>query len=413
MAKDNKNRPLRVGIDYTAAVRQGAGVGRHTRSLVAALQQEAAPDVDYVLFYAAGGLSASQQTYLYSLERSRPPNVRYVRLPFSEPGLTRLWQRLKVPLPLEWIAWLDNPFPFPAPLAHLDVVHFPDYALPPHRDGKGLVTIHDLSFMVQPECAEAGLRRYLTEAVPRAVRRADRVITVSESIKQELIERLGTPPEKLRVIYNGVGPQFRPFDETERETLEEVRARHNLPEQFALFVSTIEPRKNLTRLAEAWAIVKQTPAGRNRKLVLAGRRGWLYEPIFRRITELNLTDEIIWLDFVPDADLPALYNLADLFVFPSLYEGFGIPPLEALACGRPVVTADNSALREVFEGAAVLCNATDVNSIAKAISRTLESLDGYHRLITELREAGLARARRFTWERAAHDTLALYREMAQ
>jgi glycosyltransferase involved in cell wall biosynthesis len=144
---------------------------------------------------------------------------------------------------------------------------------------------------------------------------------------------------------------------------------------------------------------------------LAGRRGWLYEPIFRRISELKLTNEIIWLDFVPDADLPALYNLADLFVFPSLYEGFGIPPLEALACGTPVVTADNTALREVFEGAAVLCQATNTASITEAILTTLESLDGDRLLLTELRHEGLERAKRFTWERAACDTLALYRDM--
>lgn len=410
MTKDN--RPVKVGIDYTAAVRQGAGVGRHTRSLVASMLEQATPEMEFVLFYASGGLNLQQQSHLLSLEINRPTNVRYVRLPFSEPDLTRLWQRLKVPLPLEWLAWIDNPFPFPAPLSRMDVVHFPDFALPPHRHGKSVVTIHDLSFMVVPECAEAGLRRYLTEAVPRAVRRADQVIVVSESIKSELIERLGTSPEKLHVIYNGVGPQFRPFKRDERDQLEDVRSRHNLPEHFALFVSTIEPRKNLTRLAEAWAEVKKTPAGRDRKLVLAGRRGWLYEPIFRRIAELNLTNEIIWLDFVPEADLPALYNLAELFVFPSLYEGFGIPPLEALACGTPVVTADNTALKEVFEGAAVLCKATDTASITAGILRTLESLDGDRSLVKQLREEGLVRARRYTWEQAARDTLKLYRKMA-
>ena len=406
------SKPRKIAIDYTAAVRQGAGVGRHTRSLVAALLEQAPEDLEFVLFYAAGGLSSQQQTHLYSLERRRPPNVRYLRLPFSEPGLTRLWQRLRVPLPLEWMAWLDNPFPFPAPLSGTDVMHFPDFVLPPHINGRDIVTIHDLSFMVVPECAEEGLRRYLTEAVPRAVKKADRVIVVSESIKQELIERLGTPAEKLRVIYNGVGPQFRPFREDERELLEEVRQRHNLPEHFALFVSTIEPRKNLVRLVEAWAAVKQTPTGRERKLVLAGRRGWLYEPIFRRIAELKLTEEIIWLDFVPEADLPALYNLAELFVFPSLYEGFGIPPLEALACGTPVVTSDNTALKEVFEGAAVLCKANDTDSITQAILNTLESIDDNRQLVQKLGEEGLKRAQRYTWENAASDTLALYREMA-
>jgi glycosyltransferase involved in cell wall biosynthesis len=412
VGKANRPKPIKTGIDYTAAVRQGAGVGRHTRSLVAAMLEQETSDFEFVLFYAAGGLSLQQQSQLLALEINRPPNVRYVRLPFSEPGLTRLWQRLRVPLPLEWLARLDSPFPFPAPLARLDIAHFPDFTLPPHLHGQSIVTIHDLSFMVEPECSEAGLRRFLTEAVPRAVKKADRVIVVSQSIKEQLMERLGTPSDKILVVYNGVGPQFRPYKRDEYELLEDVRARHNLPPHFALFVSTIEPRKNLVRLAEAWAEVKKTPAGRDRKLVLAGRRGWLYEPIFRRIAELNLTNEVIWLDFVPEADLPALYNLAELFVFPSLYEGFGIPPLEALACGTPVVTADNTALKEVFEGAAVLCQATDTASITQAIVRTLESLDGDRKLVNHLREEGLIRARRYTWEQAARDTLNLYREMA-
>jgi len=336
--------------------------------------------------------------------------ARFIALPFSEPTLTRLWQRLKVPLPLEWVARLSQPLTNRDKVFPLDVLHFPDFALPYYRQGQSIVTIHDLSFMVRPECAEAGLRRYLSETVPRTVKRADQVIVVSESIKQELIERLRTPAEKLHVIYNGVSPQFRPFGQPEQEELKEVRTRHALPERFALFVSTIEPRKNLVRLVEAWAKVKQTPAGRERKLILVGRKGWLYEPIFQRIAELKLEDEISWLNFVPDDDLPALYNLADLFVFPSLYEGFGIPPLEALACGRPVVVADNSAMAEIFKGAAILCQAESVDSIAEAVITSLESLDNSDQLIKERREEGLARAHRLTWQNAALQTLNLYRE---
>jgi len=400
----------KIGIDYTAAIRQGAGVGRHTRSLVAAILEQTTPDLEFSLFYAAGGLSQSQQSFVAAQQQKYSGQARFIALPFSEPTLTRLWQRLKVPLPLEWVARLGQPLTNRDKVFPLDVLHFPDFALPYYRQGQSIVTIHDLSFMVRPECAEAGLRRYLSETVPRTVKRADQVIVVSESIKQELIERLRTPAEKLHVIYNGVSPQFRPFGQPEREALEEVRTRHALPERFALFVSTIEPRKNLVRLVEAWAKVKQTPAGRERKLILVGRKGWLYEPIFQRIAELKLENEISWLNFVPDDDLPALYNLADLFVFPSLYEGFGIPPLEALACGRPVVVADNSAMAEIFKGAATLCQAESVNSIAEAIIISLENLDNSNQLIKERREEGLARAHRLTWQNAALQTLKLYRE---
>ncbi|MEI7556982.1 glycosyltransferase family 1 protein [Candidatus Chlorohelix sp.] len=399
----------RVGIDFTAAIRQAAGVGRHTRSLVTTMLEKEPNGFEFVLFYAGGNLTNQQENYIRSLEIKYRPVVSFARLPFSEPFLTRMWQRARVPFPLEWVGRFENPFPFPNQLGKLDIVHFPDFVMSPHRSGKDIVTVHDLSFIVVSECADDKLRRYLSEAVPRAAKQAERIIVVSESIKSELVERLKLPPEKIKVIYNGVSPKFHPLTDT--QTLEEVRSKLGLPPQFALFVGTIEPRKNLARLVEAWRNIINTPQGKGRKLVLVGRRGWKYEPIFRRITELKMQDEIVWLDFVSDKDLPALYNLAELFVFPSLYEGFGIPPLEALACGTPALVSDNSALSEVFEGAAVMCNPLQVDSIAQGISQILTSLDGDHKLVEELRFKGLERAAQYTWENAAADTLELYQSL--
>ena len=400
---------MRVGIDYTPAIRQGGGIGRWTRSLVEALLEQAtASEQEYTLFYAGGGLKSAQQKFIQQAEQQVQPNLRYVKLPVSEPNLTRLWQRLHLPVPLELVARLGQPR---QGLGKPAVLHFPDFVIPPHLGGRSLVTIHDLSFLITPECAEAKLRGYLTKAVPRAVQRADHISVDAAAIKTDLIERLGVPEEKISVIYGGVGPEFRPI--TDREKLEEVRQRLKLPEHFLLFLGTIEPRKNLARLAEAWHQIKDTEAGKGRRLVLAGRRGWLYEPILARIAELGLQDEIVWLDFVPEDDLVALYNLADLFCFPSIYEGFGIPPLEALACGTPVVTANNSSLAEVFTGAAIMCEATSVESIAEAIQQGLASLDGDGQLIAQLREKGLERARQFTWQQAAKEAAQLYQKVAQ
>lgn len=401
---------MHIAIDFTAAVRQLAGVGRHTRSLVSALLDLQPPDIEFTLFYAAGGLNSQQLTYLYSFEAEHKSNVKFVRLPFSEPNLTRFWQRLRAPIPLEWVARFDRPFPFfPPPFDKPDIWHFPDFAIPPLRHGKGIVTIHDLSFLVTPECADAGLREYLTKTVPRAVKNADKVIVVSDNIKQELISRLNVPPEKIGVVYNGVGDQFQPIHDQERLT--DTAKRLELPEKFVLFVGTIEPRKNLSRLVEAWAEVKKQPEGEGRKLILVGRRGWLYEPIFRKISELNLQDEIIWLNFVPDTDLPVLYNLADLYVFPSLNEGFGISPLESMACGTPVVTSDNSALGELFKEAALLVKAESTSSIAKGILTVLADRDGEGKLTAELRQKGFELANRFTWENSAKQTLDIYRSI--
>ncbi len=403
---------MKVAIDYTPAVRQGGGIGRWTRSLVEALLAlEEARDTQFVLFYAGGGLTEKQQAFIQAEKvKYSSPQVRFVRLPFSEPALTRLWQRLHLPLPLEFIARLGQPLALANPLGKPDVLHFPDFVVPPHLGGRSLVTVHDLSFMITPDCAEAKLRQYLTSAVPRSVRKADRVSVDAKAIKNDLAERLQVPPEKMTVIYGGVGPEFHPVDDN--AYLEEVRFRLKLPERFLLYLGTIEPRKNLARLAEAWARIKDSEVGRGRKLVLAGRKGWLYEPIVARIDELGLRDEIVWLDFVPEGDLAAVYNLADLFCFPSLYEGFGIPPLEALACGTPVVTANNSSLAEVFSGAALMCKATEIDSIAAAIRQGLESLDGDGQLLAGLQAEGLKRVKTFTWERSAREALALYHEMA-
>lgn len=407
---------MRVAIDYTPAARQDGGIGRWTRSLVGALLalEEAQTD-QFVLFYAGGGLNEKQQTFIQAEQAkysaSNGPAVRFVRLPFSEPALTRLWQRLHLPLPLELIARMGQPWSLANPLGRPDVLHFPDFVRPPHLGGRSLVTVHDLSFMITPDCAEEKLRRYLTAAVPRSVQKADRVSVDAAAIKNDLAERLAVPLEKMTVIYGGVGPEFHPI--SDKAYLEAVRLRLKLPERFLLFLGTIEPRKNLACLAEAWAKIKDSEAGRGRRLVLAGRKGWLYAPILERIDELGLRDEIVWLDFVPEGDLAALYNLADLFCFPSLYEGFGIPPLEALACGTPVVTANNSSLAEVFTGAALLCEATDVDSIAAAIRQGLTSLDSDGQLLAGLRAEGLQRASAFTWERAAREALALYRDMSR
>jgi len=194
-----------------------------------------------------------------------------------------------------------------------------------------------------------------------------------------------------------------------------VRRRLGLPERFLLFVSTLEPRKNLVRLLEAFAQVIQVAdpnlqsSTTNLHLVIAGRRGWLYEDIFAAIERLQLRERVRLLDYAHDKDLPALYNLAAAFAYPSIYEGFGIPPLEALACGTPTVIADNSSLPEVVGDAAVLVSAEDVGSIASGIARVVSD----EMLRARLRVAGPEQARKFTWEQAAQRVLACYQRAVQ
>lgn len=381
---------MRVGIDYTAAVWQGAGIGRYTRELVRAVIALGGA-FEYRLFYAAGGL-AQDSRYVVALRElcATFPNVSAVPIPISPRRLTQVWQRLRVPLPVEV---------FTGPL---DLVHAPDFVLPPTR-ARTILTIHDLSFLVHPECAAPGMQRYLARAVPRGVRRADVVLVDSQATRQDVLRFLGVDAGRVQVVYPGVGGEFRPLS---AEVLVSVRQRLGLPAQFLLFVSTIEPRKNLVRLLEAFArvdpgvLAAAGPSDGVRgplALVIAGRRGWLYDEVFAAVQRLQLDQRVHWLDFVDDRDLPALYNLAWAFVYPSIYEGFGLPALEALACGTPVVTADNSSLPEVVGDAAVLVRADDCDSIADGIRQVIED----SALRRRLRAGGFERASLFTWEQAA------------
>lgn len=387
---------MRVGIDYTAAAWQGAGIGRYTRDLVREILALGG-QYRYTLFYAAGWPGAAVP-YQDELDRlcAAHPNVRAAPIPLPPRRLTQLWHRLRAPIPVEL---------FTGPL---DVLHEPDFVLPPTRARRRIVTIHDLSYMVHPECALPSVARYLNGAVPRSLARADAVVADSHATRRDLERLLGVEPGRVAVIYPGVGPQFRPLAP---EVTEPVRRRLGLPERFILFVSTIEPRKNLVRLVEAFArlIGAEGQAGRpaacGLHLVIAGRKGWLYEPVFEAIARLGVESRVRMLDFVNDSDLPMVYNLAEAFAYPSIYEGFGFPPLEALACGTPVVASDSSSLPEALGDAALLVPPHDTGAIAAALERAISDPE----LRSRVRAAGPEQARRFTWERAARQVLDLYR----
>jgi glycosyltransferase involved in cell wall biosynthesis len=373
---------LRIGMDYTAAVRQGAGIGRYTRELVRALAR-LDQDNDYVLLAAAGGQRLSDTAW--------PPNFQTRSLPLSDRTLAILWHRLRLPL---WVELATGP---------LDIFHSPDFVLPPLRRARTLVTVHDLSFIRYPQCADAKLRAYLNKVVSRSVQRADLVLADSQSTKDDLVELLRVEPARIEVVYPGVEDRFHPIED--QTLLEKVRARYGLPPKFILGLGTLQPRKNFTRLIKAFADLRFADL----RLVIAGGKGWLYEEIFATVARLGLEEKVVFPGFVADEDLPALYNLADLFVFPSLYEGFGLPPLEALACGTPVITSDASSLPEVMGEAGLMVEATDVGALAEAMGRVLED--------DALREGMIARGmeqtRKFTWKRAASRLLDLYENLGK
>ncbi|PMP77218.1 MAG: glycosyltransferase family 1 protein, partial [Chloroflexus aggregans] len=261
-----------------------------------------------------------------------------------------------------------------------------------------VVTIHDVGYRVFPE-AHTFRRRLELELTTRwSVWVARHVITDSYATKRDLVAWYGVDPNRITVVHLGLSPGFAP--PTDPRSITEVQRRYGLLScRYLLYIGTVQPRKNLRRVIEALAIV--LAAGYDLDLVIAGKRGWLSEPIERCTVELGLTNRVHFTGYVADADLPALLAGAQAFVFPSLYEGFGMPVLEAMACGTPVITSTMSSLPEVAGDAALLVDPLDTNAIAQAIIRLCDDED----LRTDLRWRGLARVRRFTWEECARRTL--------
>ncbi len=373
---------MHFALDYTPAIRQGAGIGRLTRGLVQ-------------------GLSQIDRENRYSLvvkgqapKLDFPPNFRTCRLPLGERYTHIIWHRLGLPLPVDL---------FTGPV---DVFHSPDYLLPPVRKGAKVITVHDLTFLVVPQYAEPSLVSYLARAVPGSVERATLVLADSETTKRDLVAFLNVPPEKVEVVYAGVDMAFSPV--SDEACLDRVRTRYGIDGPFILNVGTLEPRKNLEGLLRAFSIVRGE--GRlSHRLLLGGGKGWLYEGIFRLVDELGLKEAVSFLGYVAEDDLPALLSLADVFVYPSFYEGFGLPPLEAMACGTPVVASNAPCLPEVLGDAALLVDPADPQGMAQAIIRAIEDSDLRRSLLAK----GKARAAEYTWVAAAEKALGLYRRAVQ
>ncbi len=372
---------MRVCLDVSPAVHRRAGLGRYAQELSAALLEVDAEN-EYLIFF------------------NRPRAARV------EPPLHSL-RRLTV-------AWSNKPWRMSALLAHfaglsqdrlfpgVDLFHATDHLLPRFSRVRSVFTLHDLAFRLYPETHTALNRWFLNVMMPRFLQAADAVIAVSEHTKRDALRAYNLDEAKVRVIYEGVNPRFRPAPP---EAVAVIRRKYGLPERFILSVGTIEPRKNLETALAAYRTLKE--GGAAHRLVIAGKKGWLYRGFFRRLREEGLEGEVVFLGFVPDDDLPPLYGGADLFLFPSLYEGFGLPPLEAMACGAPVICSDSSSLPEVVGDAALLVPPLEVRAWAEALRRLLGDAD----LRADLQARGLARAREFSWARAARATVEVYQQV--
>jgi glycosyltransferase involved in cell wall biosynthesis len=324
-----------------------------------------------------------------------PPVAGYQSMtvcPLNDRWLYRLWHRARLPVPVEVFA---GPF---------DLYHATDFVLPPVRPGaRTVLTVHDLTFERAPDAAPPRLLRFLKRVVPQSARRATHLVADSQATARDLIELYGIPPGKITVIYSGVDERFGPEVDCRLST-SDLRRKYALGgAPFILTVGTLQPRKNHLTLVRAFARLSnlQSPIS---NLVIAGGTGWLYDEVAAEVARLGLGERVKFAGFVDDVDLPALYRAAAVFAFPSLYEGFGIPVLEAMASGVPVVASNASSLPEVLGDAGLSVDPLDVEGLAAALQRALSD-PGWR---AEAIARGLARARQFTWRRAAEQLLAVY-----
>ncbi|MGB3716346.1 MAG: glycosyltransferase family 1 protein [Candidatus Promineifilaceae bacterium] len=382
---DQVQRPV-VGIDVTSALSQRAGIGRYTRELVSALVRND-KSTEYLLF------SAKQPSWDPLVNRIPPDsNVRYKQSLFSERWLYRIWHRLRLPVPVQLFT------------GDIDLFYSPDFVLPPVRDNiPTVLTVHDLSFIHYPETFTPSLRKYLNQVVPRSVRSASHVLADSRTTKEDISNIWHIDEKKITVLYSGVDRAFRP--PSDNAQLVNVRKKYDLGEEPYIFsVSTIQPRKNYQMLIRAF---KDVANDFPHRLVIAGGKGWLYEETLAEVNAQGLTDKVRFVGFVDDADLPALYSDATLFVFPSLYEGFGLPILEAMACGVPVVVSNASCMPEVAGEAALVLSPQDQEAWTTAIRDLLDDPSRRAQMVA----GGFLRARQFKWKRAAEQLSGLVKQL--
>jgi glycosyltransferase involved in cell wall biosynthesis len=380
---------MRIGFDVTAAVTQGGGIGRYTREIIHALLAE-----DQINQYR---LFAARPPARSPVADSLPtaPNARFCPALLDERWLYRLWYRLRLPLPVQLVT------------GALDLYHSPDFVLPPVAGRiPTILTVHDLSFVHYPGVFPPSLVRYLQRVVPWSIARATHVLADSWATYRDLIRLWGVSEQKMSVLYSGVHPRFHFVTDPQRKAT--VLQRYELTNTpYILAVGTIQPRKNYGMLIRAFArLADEFP----HHLVITGGKGWLSEGLLGESTDPSMRARIHFPGFVDDADLPALYSAADLFAFPSLYEGFGLPLLEAMACGVPVLSSNASSLPEVVDGegeAAVLLPPEDELAWSQAMRHVLTDELQRKRMVA----AGLRRVRDFPWQRAARQLLALYQSL--
>jgi glycosyltransferase involved in cell wall biosynthesis len=368
---------MRIGIDAHALGTRSSGNETYFEQLIQYLAKAPTNGIRYVVYY------------------THPSGAR--RVPASETfHLKRIWPatpcwRIPVGFPLEFRR------------EKLEVFHA-QYIIPPFCKCKTVTTIHDIAYEHFPEFFSKFETLGLKALIRRSAERADHIITVSDYSREDIAKTYGIDPRKITVTYEGAGDQYFPSDK--EKCREQIAAKYGVTAPFLLYVGRLQERKNLPRLLSAYSRLKKE--GVDEKLVLVGKKDWMFGNIYAQVESLGLANSVIFTGYVPSAELPAFYNSAEAFVFPSIFEGFGLPVIEAMACGLPVLTSFGSSLEEIAGDAAVLVDPLSEESIAKGLGKLL----GDAQLRARLGQAGLVRSASFSFKKTAEQTTEVYKMLA-
>lgn len=377
---------MKLAVELQPCLHNRSGVGIYTYELIKCLQHKSGLQVtgNIFNFLMRNNLTKELEGFIF-------PQKYCTLLPYGV--YRRIWRWL--PIPYHWLFGKNA-----------DVTHFFNFIVPKGVHGKVVNTIYDVVWLRYPETMDAKNLQRITQDIHYSIDRSDRIVTISESTKRDLVELLHIPAEKIVVAPPGVDQAIfqRNYSKVQ---LQQIRDKYSLPSHYILYMGTLEPRKNIERLVQAFALLRQNASLQRYKLVLAGKKGWQYDSIFQQIAQHGLQQEVICTGYVDETDKAALYQQADLFVFPSLYEGFGMPVLEAMAAGVPVLTSNVSSLPEVAGDAALLANPLHIEDLSAKMQQLLTDQPLRERCIAK----GRIQCEKYTWDYSAAILADMYQSL--
>ncbi len=381
---------MRISIETQAIVKNRSGIGWYAYNLINEMLKIAKNDEIIGSVFDFLGRNNSKE--------------KLEEVGFSEIEVSK-W----IPYRVYKLLWDIIPFSYDNFFSKNDIYHFFNYTVPPRVKGNIITNVYDMVYKLYPETMNITNSYILNREMDKTIKRADRIVTISESAKRDIIEHLDIPEEKIRIIYPGINHGlYSNIDSIDSETKRQIKGKYNLPDKYILYLGTIEPRKNIAKIFEAYSQLNKD-IKKEHKLVIAGGKGWKCDDILNIPKKLGFSEDIIFTGYVNEEDKPIIYSMAEVFIFPSLYEGFGMPVLEAMAAGIPVITSNCSSLPEAGGDAAIYVNPKDSSSITQNIEKIILEDDFKKEKIN----LGQQHIKNFNWKKSAEKMMNIYNEFKE